>query len=316
MMIGLSPAFAQVRSPAAVPPPDPIGENGLAPELLPDPPVGGLQVPGVNPNLPQEPGYFGAVTDDRQKLPGVRLIEVVAGGPAEQAGLRAGDLITSVNKQPVREMADLAKIITGSGAGQELSIVFQRGGTLSTAGEEQSLTMVLGRRPGQAGRRFAQFGRIDQDSIPQQGAERPSGVLLGVRTAPLDAIGQRRLGVPVRQGALVLEVVPDSPAEAAGLIRDAVIISLNGQLIDSPDALTREVLQVGPGAEVELGYYLGRDLVKRKMVLGGRDPIEQGQFPPRLNPDQAAAARILQLEQQVQMLQQRLDQLEQRLNAK
>jgi membrane-associated protease RseP (regulator of RpoE activity) len=331
-----TPQRTAAKAIGELPPPEPAGETapltptpnpfptkGLGLPLAPnnDAPAKGL--PAAN-NVGEEgnqPGYFGAITDDRQKLPGVRIVELVAGGPAELAGLREGDLITSVNEQPVREMADLAQVFTASKAGQQLKITYQRGATLNTPGRDASLIVTLGERPPEQARRFTQFGRIEEDAILQPDGDRPTGMILGVRAAPLDVANQRRLGVPIQEGALVLEVTPGSPAGLAGIPRDAVIVSLNGLLVESPDALTREILKAGPGAEIELGYYMGRTPVKRRLVLGGgpitgevRNGLPAGGAPSGVNRlNDAAAARIGQLEQQVQELQRRIELLEQHL---
>lgn len=325
-----APAKQPAKVTGELPPPEPAGESApLTPNRNPFPTKGlGLPVAPAKEEPPAEksvegdkqPGYFGAITDDRQKLPGVRIVELVTGGPAELAGLREGDLITSVDERPVREMADLAQIFIASKAGQQLKITYQRGATLNTPGRTSNLTVTLGKRPSEQARRYTQFGRIDENAVPQAEGNRPSGMILGLRTAPLDVANQRRLGVMVQEGALVLEVVPGSPAALAGVPRDAVVVSLNGLLIESPDALTREILQAGPGAEVELGYYLGRNLIKRQIVLGGG---QQGSLPngptPNDNPpngspfNSSATVRIQQLELQVQDLQRRVELLEQQL---
>jgi hypothetical protein len=330
-----APAKVPAKANAELPPPDPAGESApLAPSRNPFPTKGlGLPVAPENDSPAKappaannggeedkQPGYFGAITDDRQKLPGVRIVDLVTGGPAELAGLREGDLITSVNDQPVREMADLAQIFIASKPGQQLKITYQRGATLNTPGRTATLIATLGKRPSEQARRYTQFGRIDEDAIPQNEGDRPSGMILGVRTAPLDIANRRRLGVMVQEGALVLDVVPGSPAALAGVPRDCVIVSLNGLLVESPDALTREILQAGPGAEVELGYYLGRNLIKRQIVLGGGQQVGPPNGPPRSgnSPDgspfnSSATTRIQQLELQVQDLQRRIELLEQQL---
>jgi len=56
------------------------------------------------------------------------LIEtVVAGSPAEAAGLREGDVITYFNDQEINNIADLVQAIRTSGIGEEVEIVFVRG---------------------------------------------------------------------------------------------------------------------------------------------------------------------------------------------
>src|SRR5438552_8280298 len=57
---------------------------------------------------PAERGFLGVNTDDRQdKGRGVRVMEVVKGSPAEEAGLKVGDLITAIADKPVRQTSDV-----------------------------------------------------------------------------------------------------------------------------------------------------------------------------------------------------------------
>jgi len=51
---------------------------------------------------------------------------------------------------------------------------------------------------------------------------------------------------------VVLEVVPGSPAAAAGLEPGEVIVALDGTPIDSPSALVRAVQSRSPGQKVSV----------------------------------------------------------------
>ncbi|WP_083998715.1 S1C family serine protease [Actinomadura kijaniata] len=66
------------------------------------------------------------------------------------------------------------------------------------------------------------------------------------------------LGVRVRagggSGALVEEVVPGAPAEAAGVPKGAMIVALGGRPVDSPDKLTELLLAHRPGDTVRLEW--------------------------------------------------------------
>jgi len=57
--------------------------------------------------------------------PGIRVVEVVSGSAAWQAGLRSGDIILSVNRQWVFSLDDLVQIVNGRTSGLLLNI--QRG---------------------------------------------------------------------------------------------------------------------------------------------------------------------------------------------
>lgn len=56
-------------------------------------------------NIPEESPAFG-------RIQGVMLYEVERGTPVWDAGLREGDIITSVNRQPVRELNEFLSIVT------------------------------------------------------------------------------------------------------------------------------------------------------------------------------------------------------------
>jgi S1-C subfamily serine protease len=55
-------------------------------------------------------------------------------------------------------------------------------------------------------------------------------------------------------GALIAAVLPGTPAAAAGLAAGDVIVSLNGQAVDSPSALSSLMANHHPGDRVTVGY--------------------------------------------------------------
>ena len=78
---------------------------------------------------------------------------------------------------------------------------------------------------------------------------------LGLQLVPLTARVAREnnrdpdalLQLPERDGALVQRVLPESPAEAAGLKRGDLVVSVADQLVGNPSALLQlvETSQVG-----------------------------------------------------------------------
>jgi S1-C subfamily serine protease len=61
---------------------------------------------------------------------GLLVAEVVAGGPADQAGLRRGDLLLTVAGKPVAVAQDLQRLMFSDAIGQPLAITVMRNGAL------------------------------------------------------------------------------------------------------------------------------------------------------------------------------------------
>ena len=61
---------------------------------------------------------------------GLLIAQVVGGGPAERAGLRAGDLLLTVAGKPVAASQDLQRLMFAEAIGQPLAITVMRNGAL------------------------------------------------------------------------------------------------------------------------------------------------------------------------------------------
>jgi carboxyl-terminal processing protease len=78
--------------------------------------------------LPEAKGSFGGIGAKLQRTNGVLQIEgVISGGPADRAGLKAGQTITTINGVPVANIAleDAVKLLRGTvGSEVELTVAF------------------------------------------------------------------------------------------------------------------------------------------------------------------------------------------------
>jgi S1-C subfamily serine protease len=61
---------------------------------------------------------------------GLRVVEVVPGGPADRAGLRAGDLLITAAGQPVEKAQDLQRLMFAEAIGRPLAVTVMRNGAL------------------------------------------------------------------------------------------------------------------------------------------------------------------------------------------
>jgi len=72
---------------------------------------------------------------------GARIHRLYADGPAQRAGLREGDVITSIDGRSVDTPEDVVEIVAGKQPGDRLEVEFERDG------RDQTVTVELGTRP-------------------------------------------------------------------------------------------------------------------------------------------------------------------------
>lgn len=77
---------------------------------------------------------------------------------------------------------------------------------------------------------------------------------LGVYPADVNDEKAKELAMSETYGALLNEIVKESPAEAAGLQKNDVIISWNGTRVESAAALRRMIIETPAGRDVRIGY--------------------------------------------------------------
>ena len=72
-----------------------------------------------------------AAVEDAE-ISGAYVDSVTEGGAAEQAGLRAGDIVTALNGVPVADSIDLTALVRAEAAGAEVTVTFVRDGSEET----------------------------------------------------------------------------------------------------------------------------------------------------------------------------------------
>jgi membrane-associated protease RseP (regulator of RpoE activity) len=276
-----------------------------------------------------ERGYLGVVTDDgTDRGRGVRVIEVVKGSPAEEAGIKVGDLITAIAEKPVRQTSDVPEATKGSGPGAKLGVTVVRDGAMRT------ILVTLGRRPDDAklpppppektpGEPPAEPRPGDvapaqpgQPPMPAPQAAGDGPPKLGVLMRSYADDPRSVLGRPPVRGVQVLEVLASTPAAAAGMRPGDIIIAVDGAAVGDTQELRDAMAARRGGDEAEISYYRGRVLYRQKIRvaggLAGESPLPAppaAAFPREVTDRQ----RIEALERRVQELEGRLAELEKRL---
>ncbi len=106
--------------------------QGIAQQLIAegkvDHPYLGIQMATLTPEVKQQlynasEGRLKVVADQ-----GVLLVRVVSGSPAAVAGLRVGDVIQSINNQPITTSEEVQQLVEKSTIGEQLQMEVQRDG--------------------------------------------------------------------------------------------------------------------------------------------------------------------------------------------
>ncbi|MDD1015868.1 DegQ family serine endoprotease [Pseudomonas rubra] len=171
----------------------------------------GVVIQEVNKDLAESFGL--------DKPAGALVAQVLEDGPAAKGGLQVGDVILSMNGQPIVMSADLPHLIGGlkDGAKAKLDII--------RSGKRQSLDITIGALPD------------DDAEIASNltgGVERSSN-RLGVSVSDLTAEQKKSLEL---KGGVVIKEVQDGPAALIGLRPGDVISHLNNQAILSAKQFT------------------------------------------------------------------------------
>ena len=175
---------------------------------------------------------------------GVLVTAVDPGGPAAAAGLQDGDLIVSIDGQPVAQISDLtAALADAEHAGVTLTI--KRGD--DTIDQVVAIDYVW-ERP--------RLGLMVSNGQPQDEEMAPEA-------------NEFRSEERMAPGAIVLEVVPESPAAEAGLQPGDWITAVDGtELSASAGNLSEMIGGFEPGASISLDYERAGEAMTAAVTLG------------------------------------------------
>jgi len=169
---------------------------------------------------------------------GVTVSSVVPGSPADQAGLKVYDTITTVDGHKVSKGAELVADIASRKPGSKVQLGFLRNG------KPQETSVTIADRAKLFAARLGEDQENDDDSTPKQSK-------LGATVRRLTPEMAERLDMPAGKGVIVQDVKPGSFAEDINLGRGDVVLEINKQPVNSEDDF----------AKVESGLKSGQDVV-------------------------------------------------------
>jgi serine protease Do len=155
---------------------------------------------------------------------GALVAEPQSGSPAEKAGIKAGDVIVSVNGEAVNDARTLARRISALAPGTSVRLGVVRNG------REEALTLTLGELPRE------RQARANVEEKENQTTDVPK---LGLSLAPAKNGGE---------GVVVTSVDPNGTAGDRFKNGD-VILDVNGKLVSSPAEVRKAVSDAQAGGK-------------------------------------------------------------------
>jgi serine protease Do len=248
------------------------------------PPAGRLvQAPGLLFAPPAGQSYLGVhLMDMRAERAreigmgepyGVEIISVASGSPAEQAGVRKGDVIIRYAGQRVEGQEQLVRLVRETPVGRKVELTVFRGGS------EVQLAVEIGERkiapnvlfncdePCEIRIPNIRIRSFDFD-IPKPRMVTQSR-LLGAELESLEAQLAEHFGV--KEGVLVRSVDADSPASRAGLKAGDVIVEVAGTTVRDAGQIREAVRHTGEDKTVALGVVRNRSRISLEMEPQSRD---------------------------------------------
>lgn len=172
----------------------------------------GVQVQSVTADIANSVGMKSAQ--------GALVVEPQPDSPPVKAGILSGDVITSVNGQPVKDARDLAKQIGTMAPDSTIKLVVLR------QGEEKMMSVTLGELPNE---------RQARSSVENHENAGDDATRLGLILAPAKVIDSSS------EGVVVAAIDPDGQAARQGLKVGDVILDVGGKVVstaaDVQDAL-------------------------------------------------------------------------------
>jgi membrane-associated protease RseP (regulator of RpoE activity) len=195
---------------------------------------------------------------------GAVITQVVPDSPADQAGLREGDVIVAVDGQQVGVDGDLAQLIGGYQPRDRVTLEVQRPGQ-----EPQRVPVRLAENPEKEG--AAYLGVFYSSSLHFQLPGREG------RPFHLDELPFTLPHGGTWQGVVVTRVVGGSPADDAGLREGDVITAIDGEPLANPRQLSDAIAGHRPGDQITLSVLRSGDPELQIEVRLGEHPDQAGQ---------------------------------------
>ena len=154
---------------------------------------------------------------------GALIADVAKGGPAEQAGLKQGDLVIAYRDTAIADASALRNAVAATPVGQEVQV------TVLRAGHKQELTATV--------KSLDEATRAMLALVHER---------LGVEVRPVSSQEAEQHDLASPQGVAITRVDPNGALGQAGVEVQDILLALDGQPIEGVDSLTELIAGLKP----------------------------------------------------------------------
>lgn len=177
----------------------------------------GVNIQPVNENLAKELGL---------KTPrGALVSNVIENAPAKKAGIKRGDVIVGINEKKIENPRQLSLAAADLKPGSIAKVDIIRDG------EKRLVKLKVAKLPGSS----EEVAKASKPALQRK---------LGIEAQNMTPEIRKQIGAKAKKGVVISNVLPDSPAEMAGLRRGDVILEANHKAVANTEQL-REALKKG-----------------------------------------------------------------------
>lgn len=168
----------------------------------------------IQPNTPEIADSLGISANQ-----GVVVSGVTEQGPAQKAGLQAGDIVLSFNRQPIDNTKNLSRLIAETKIGTPAPIEIWR------SGQKQTLTVPIELMPEETPLSAAKETVSDAAETPDNGE---SLNIIGFTVKEISPeLAERYKLAPSTSGVVVTDILPNSDASRKGIKIGDIIVKID-----------------------------------------------------------------------------------------
>ena len=168
----------------------------------------------IQPNTPEIADSLGISANQ-----GVVVSGITEQGPAQKAGLQAGDIVLSFNRQPIDNTKNLSRLIAETKIGTPAPIEIWR------SGQKQTLTVPIELMPEETPLSAAKETASDAAETPDNGE---SLNIIGFTVKEISPeLAERYKLAPSTSGVVVTDILPNSDASRKGIKIGDIIVKID-----------------------------------------------------------------------------------------